>query len=72
LNHIAQIVGNLIAESFSDDLTGILDGELYFALLVPVGVDLETAFPDPFCVITIDRSDFKLVIDTKFFQSGPD
>jgi hypothetical protein len=72
LNHIAKIVGNLIAESFPDNLAGILDGELYFSLAVPVGVDLETAFPDPFRVITVDGSDFKLVIDVEFFQSGPD
>ena len=72
MNDIAQIVGDLIAEAFPDDLAGILNGEFYFSLAIPVGVDLEAAFPDPFRVITIDGSDFKLVIDTKFFQSGPD
>lgn len=72
LDDKSQIVGNLIAESFPDDLAGVLNCELDFALLVPVGVDLEAAFSDPFSVITVYGSDFKLVIDTKFFQSGPD
>jgi len=71
-HHKAQIIGNGIAIAFSDNLTGILDGELDFQVLVPVGIDLETAFPDPFGIIFIDIFNFKVVFYVKFFQSGPD
>lgn len=72
LNDKAQIVGNDIAEPFSDDLAGVLDGEFYFSLAIPIGAYFKASFPDPFSVIGIDGSDFKFVIDIEFFQSGPD
>ncbi|KJR97895.1 MAG: hypothetical protein VR65_23060 [Desulfobulbaceae bacterium BRH_c16a] len=72
LNDKAQIVGNDIAEAFSDDLAGVLYSECDFALLVPVGADFKPSFPDPFGVVTIDGSNFKFVVDIEFFQSGPD
>jgi hypothetical protein len=72
LNDKAQIVGNDIAEAFSDDLAGILNSECDFALLVPVGADFKPSFPDPFSVVAINGGNFKLVIDIEFFQSGPD
>jgi hypothetical protein len=72
LNDKAQIVGNDIAEAFSDDLAGVLDSECDFALLVPVGVDFKPSFPDPFGVVTINGSNFEFMVDVEFFQSGPD
>ena len=39
-HHKAQIICNGIAIAFSDNLAGILDGELDFQVLVPVGIDL--------------------------------
>jgi hypothetical protein len=39
-HHKAKIIGNGIPIAFSDNLTGILDGELDFQVLVPVGIDL--------------------------------
>ena len=68
----SQIIGNNIAEAFSDDLAGILNSECDFALLVPVGADFKSSFPDPLSVVAIDGGNFKLVIDIEFFQSGPD
>jgi hypothetical protein len=53
-------------------LAGILDGELDLTFLVPIGVDLQAAFADPFCIILVDGSDFEVVLDAEFLQSGPD
>ena len=36
----SQIFGNGIAIAFSNDLAGILYGEFYFQVFVPVGIDL--------------------------------
>ena len=68
----SQIIGNRIAKAFTNNLTGILDGELYFPLFVPVGINLQSSFPDPFRIILIDGGNFKIVFDVEFFQSSPD
>ncbi len=72
LHNKPQIIGNGIAIAFPDNLAGILNGELDFEILVPVGIDLETALPDPFGIILINVLYFKLVGNVEFFQSGPD
>jgi len=53
-------------------LTGILGGEFYFSILVPIGIDLEFPFPDPFGVVSDDAFRFKMVFNLEFFQSDPD
>jgi hypothetical protein len=71
-HHKPQIIGNGVSIAFTDDLTGILHREFDFQVLVPVGVDLEAAFPDPFGIVLINVLDFKIVFDVEFLQSGPD
>jgi hypothetical protein len=41
-------------------------------ILVPVGVNLEPPFPDPFGVIFVDVLDDKVMLDVEFFQSCQD
>ncbi len=67
-----QVFGNWISKSFSNNLAGVLYGELDFQILVPVGIDLQLTFADPFGIIFIDIFDFKIVFQIEFFQSGPD
>ena len=69
---IAQVLGDLLAIAFADDLAGILDGKFDLQVLVPIGTDLETTFANPLGVILVDGSNFKIVFDTEFFQSSPD
>jgi hypothetical protein len=53
-------------------LAGILNRKFNFKILVPIGIDLEFSLSDPLGIILNDASDFKLVLDVEFFQSGPD
>mgnify|MGYP001126006280 CR=1 FL=1 len=71
-DNIAEIFGNGITVAFSDNLAGILDRKLDFQVLVPVGVDLQLSFPDPFGIVFVNVFNFKLMVDVEFFQSGPD
>jgi len=71
-DHKAQVFGNRVAKALANDLAGILDGEFDFQILVPVGVDLEFALPDPLGVVFVNAFDFKVVLEVEFFQSGPD
>ena len=72
LDHITQIFGNGIAETFSNNLARILNRKLDFQILVPVGIDFQFPLTDPFGIIFINVLDFKIVFDIEFFQSGPD
>jgi len=49
-----------------------LYGKLDFKILVPVGIDFESSFPDPFGIIFVNIFYFKIVLKVEFFQSGPD
>jgi len=71
-NHVSQIFGNGIAKSLAYDLTGVLHGKFYFQVLVPVGIDFEPSFPDPFGIVFINIFDDKVVLDLEFFQSCQD
>jgi hypothetical protein len=71
-HHKAQVFSNRISIAFANDLAGILHSELDFEIFVPVGIDLESAFPDPTGIILINTFDFKFMRDVEFFQSGPD
>ena len=71
-NHESQIFGNGISKRLAYDLTGVLDGKFNFQVLVPVGVDLEPSFPDPFGIVFINIFDDKVVLDVEFFQSCQD
>jgi hypothetical protein len=70
--HKAQVVGNRVSITLAYDLAGILNGEFNFQVFVPIGIDLESAFPDPSGIVLIDALDFKVVSNVEFFQSGPD
>jgi len=72
LDHVSQIFGNRISKSLAHDLTGILDGKFNFEVLVPIGIDLELSFPDPFSVVLIDVLNDKVMLDVEFFQSCQD
>jgi hypothetical protein len=49
-----------------------LNREFNLQILVPVGIDLQSSFADPFRIVLINGGYFKVVIDVEFFQSGPD
>ena len=51
---IAQILGDSLAIALSDNLAGILDGEFDLAFLIPVGIDLQASFANPFGVILVN------------------
>ena len=72
LDHVAQVFGNGVAETLANDLAGVLYGKLDLQILVPVGIDFESSFPDPFCVVFVDIFYFKIVFEVEFVQSGPD
>jgi len=67
-----QIFGYGISKTFPNDLTGILNRELYLQLLIPVRIDLQFSFSDPFCIVLIDVFDLKLMFNVEFFQSCQD
>ena len=69
---VSQVIRHRITEGFSHQLAWILDRKLDFEVLVPVGIYLESPFPDPFGIKLDDADDFKIVLDVEFFQSGPD
>jgi hypothetical protein len=68
----AQVFGYGISVAFANNLAGILYGKLDFKILVPVGIDFESSFPDPFGVIFVNIFYLKIVLKVEFFQSGPD
>ncbi len=72
LDYKSQVFGNGVAVAFANDLAGILYGKLDFQILVPVGIDFESSFPDPFCVVFINIFDDEVVFEVEFCQSGPD
>ncbi len=69
---ISQVISNYITFAFTDNLAGILNRELDFSVFVPVGIYFQPSFPDPLCVVGIDGSNFKFMVDIEFFQSSPD
>jgi len=72
LNYKPQVISHRIAQRLPDELAGVLNRKLDLQVLVPVGVDLELTLPDPLRVKFDDASDFEIVRDVEFFQSGPD
>jgi len=68
----SKVIGDFVSIAFSDDLTGVLHGELYFQVLVPVGTGFEFSFPDPFGIILVNVLYLKIMVDVELFQSGPD
>ncbi len=72
LDYEAQIFGNGIPIAFTNDLTGILNRKLDFQIFVPVGIDFQSAFTNPFGIVLINVFNFKIMFDIEFFQSGPD
>jgi hypothetical protein len=71
-DHEPQVFGNGVPERFAHDLTGVLNREFNFQVLVPVGVDFQPAFPDPLRIIFIDVLDDEVMLDVEFFQSCQD
>ena len=53
-------------------MAGVLDRELDFEILVPVGIDFEFPFPDPLGVILNDAFDFEIKGDLELLRSEPD
>ena len=68
----AQIFRDGIPIRLPHNLAWILNGKFYFQVLVPVGIDLQFSFPDPFSVIFINVFDDKIMFDIEFFQSCQD
>jgi hypothetical protein len=71
-DHKPQIVSHGIAKGFAHQLAGILNRKLDFEVFVPVGIDLQLAFPNPLGIILNNTFDFKVIRNVEFFQSGPD
>ncbi len=71
-HHKSQVVGNGVAIAFSYNLTGVLDREFDFQVFVPVRVDLEFAFANPFGIVFVNIFYIKVMFEIEFFQSGPD
>lgn len=72
LDNVTKIIRDRIAVALPDDLAGILNRKLDFQILVPVRIDLEFSFADPFGIIFVNVLNFKIVFNVEFFQSGPD
>ncbi len=53
-DNIPQIIGNWVTEAFSDNLAWILDCECDFKILVPIGINLESPFTNPFCIVLVN------------------
>jgi hypothetical protein len=68
----AQIFGNGVSVAFAHDLTGILNCELDFQILVPVGIHVQFPFPNPLGVVFVNVFDLKFVRNVEFFQSCQD
>ncbi len=71
-DHESQVIGNGFPKSLAHDLTGVLHRKFNFEVLVPIGIDRELSFPDPFCIVFINVLDDKLMLDVEFFQSCQD
>ena len=71
-DHESQVFGNRFPKSLAHDLTGILDGEFNSEVLVPVGINFEPSFPDPFGIVFINVFDDKVMLDVELFQSCQD
>ena len=71
-HHKPQVFGNGVTIAFPYNLAGILNRKFNFQVLVPVGADLEFAFPYPFGIVFVNIFYFKVVFQVEFFQSGPD
>lgn len=72
LYDVAQIIGHGVTKTLSHDLAGILNRELDFQILIPIGVYLQFTFTDPFCVILVNARNLQICPDVELFQSGPD
>ncbi len=72
LEDIAHVICNRIAKGLADQVAWILNGELYFQVLVPVGRNLYFAFVEPPGVETQDGFNLEIVRNLEFFQSEPD
>ena len=72
LDHKSQILCNRVTVTLPNNLTRILHGELDLEILVPVGVDLQSSFTDPFGIIFIDTLYLETMRDVVFFQSCQD
>ena len=71
-DHKTKILGDGIPVTFANDLTGILNGKFNLQILVPIGIHVELALPDPLRVIFVYVFDFKLMRNVEFFQSCQD
>lgn len=67
-----QILSHRITKTFANQLAGVLNCKLDFQVLVPVGIDFQFSFPYPLGIALNNASDFKIVRNIEFFQSGPD
>jgi len=67
-----QVLRHRITKAFSNQLAGVLNCELDFQVLVPVGIDLQFSFPYPLGITLNNAFDFKIMRNIEFFQSRPD
>jgi hypothetical protein len=71
-DHKSQIFSHGIPIAFANDLAGVLNRKFDFQILVPIGIDLEFSFPDPFGIVFVDVFNLKIMLDVEFFQSFQD
>lgn len=72
LHHKSQVVGNGVTIAFPYNLAGVLNRKFNFQVFVPVRINLEFAFTDPFGIVFINIFYVKVMFQVVFFQSGPD
>lgn len=72
LDSVSQIIRYSISETLSYNLAGILNRKFNFQILVPIGIGFEFSFPNPLGIIFVNILNLKIVLDSEFFQSGPD
>jgi len=68
----SKVFRNGVAQCFSYQLAGILNGKLNFQVIVPIRVYLEFPLPDPLGIILNYTFAFEVVLDIEFVQSDPD
>jgi hypothetical protein len=71
-NDEAQIFRHGIAQRLAHQLTRILNRKGDTQVFIPIGTDLELAFPDPLGIKLDDAPNLERVLNLEFIQSDPD
>jgi len=67
-----KIFCNGVAVTFANNLARVLNRKFDFKILVPIGIDFQFSFANPFGIVFVDILYFEVMLKIEFFQSGPD